>query len=126
MLYNSFRVAVMFASIMAIFHMFSEDNYGYILFPIIIIIWVVFSFFDEDDREYLRRNGINPDEIAWFFPEYSDYGAVRDGSNNSSHTIHSHTSTRTNSNNIKTYFNASYNGFKQKYKQSFKITLDEK
>ena len=24
------------------------------------------------------RNGIDPDEISWFFPDYEDYGAVRD------------------------------------------------
>jgi hypothetical protein len=26
----------------------------------------------------LRRNGIDPEEISWFFPDYSDYGGVRD------------------------------------------------
>ena len=26
----------------------------------------------------MRRNGIDPDEISWFFPDYDDYGAVRD------------------------------------------------
>jgi hypothetical protein len=78
MLYTSFRAAVMAAAILGLLHMIAEGSFVYIFFPIAIIIWAVYTFFDEGDREYLRRNGIDPDEISWFFPEYSDYGAVRD------------------------------------------------
>jgi len=73
MLYNSFRGIMMFTAIIGIFHMIVYSSYVYIFFPIIILIWGLFSFFDEDDREFLRRNGIDPDEVSWFFPEYTDY-----------------------------------------------------
>jgi len=91
MLYSSFRVLLMFPSFLAILNMIATDKYEYIFFPIVILIWVIYSFFDEDDREYLRRNGIDADEISWFFPDYNDYGAVRDNhkplkQNSSSHT----------------------------------------
>jgi hypothetical protein len=78
MLYNSFRITITIAAILGLLHMIAECSFIYIFFPIAIVIWAVYSFFDENDREYLRRNGIDPDEISWFFPEYSDYGAVRD------------------------------------------------
>ena len=78
MLYTSFRATVMVAAILGLLHMIAEGSFIYLFFPIVIIIWAVYTFFDENDREYLRRNGIDPDEISWFFPEYSDYGAVRD------------------------------------------------
>ena len=74
MLYNSFRGIMMFTAIVGIFHMIVCSSYVYIFFPIIILIWGLFSFFDEDDREFLRRHGIDPDEVSWFFPEYTDYG----------------------------------------------------
>jgi hypothetical protein len=78
MLYTSFRATVMIAAILGLLHMIAEGSFIYMFFPIAIIIWAIYTFFDENDREYLRRNGIDPDEISWFFPEYSDYGAVRD------------------------------------------------
>lgn len=91
MLYSSFRMLLMFPSFLAILNMIATDECEYIFFPIVILIWVIYSFFDEDDREYLRRNGIDADEISWFFPDYNDYGAVRDNhkplnQNSSSHT----------------------------------------
>ena len=58
----------------------------YIFFPVAIIIWAVYTLFDENDREYLIRNGIDPDEISWFFPDYADYGAVRDSHNSMNRT----------------------------------------
>ncbi len=78
MLYTSFRATVMVAAILGLLHMIAEGSFIYIFFPIAIIIWAIYTFFDENDREYLRRNGIDPKEISLFFPDYSDYGAVRD------------------------------------------------
>lgn len=78
MLYTSFRATVMIAAILGLLHMIAEGSFVYMFFPIAIIIWAVYTFFDENDREYLTRNGIDPDEISWFFPDYEDYGAVRD------------------------------------------------
>ena len=37
--------------------MIANDDYDYILFPVAIIIWMLYSFFDEDDKEHRRRNG---------------------------------------------------------------------
>ena len=144
MLYGSFRAAVLAAAILGLLHMIAEGSFIYIFFPIAIIIWAFYSFFDENDREYLRRNGIDPDEISWFFPDYSDYGVVRDtrpSSNNAySNNVRSYPS-RTNSygyngsvsyNNQYSryapqsryaYSNPVYKGLKDKCKRNFKITV---
>lgn len=86
MLYTSFRVTVMIAAILGLLHMIAEGSFVYVFFPIAIIIWAVYTLFDENDKEYLRRNGIDPDEISWFFPDYADYGAVRDSHNSMNRT----------------------------------------
>lgn len=143
MLYSSFRMLLMFPSFLAILNMIATDKYEYIFFPIVILIWAVYSFFDEDDREYLRRNGIDADEIPWFFPNYNDYVAVRDGhkplnQNSSSHTRtypprkttddsrYSPTTTYNGYNDYYGYtsvYSNPYKKLKDKCKRNFKITI---
>ena len=130
MLYSSFRAMVMCAAVMGLMHMIAEESYIYIFFPIAIIIWAVYSFFDEDDREYLRRNGIDPDEISWFFPEYSDYGvnAYNSSSNNSNHVRYQPKNNTTYRNGYyeRQDFNSlDYKGFKDKCKRNFKIEISK-
>ena len=139
MLYISFRILLMFPSFMAILNMIATHKYEYIFFPIVILIWVIYSFFDEDDREYLRRNGIDADEISWFFPDYNDYGAIRDNhkplnQNSSSHTRTYPASKTTDDSryapttayNYYGYisgYNNPYKKLKDKCKRNFKITI---
>lgn len=151
MLYTSFRATVMIAAILGLLHMITEGSFIYMFFPIVIIIWAIYSFFDENDREYLRRNGINPDEISWFFPEYSDYGAVRDNhstmnrtsgdyrrsyparTNNSSHNgsmsadaQYARYAPQVSYYGYKGYSNPVYKALKNKCKRNFKITIADK
>lgn len=151
MLYTSFRATVMIAAILGLLHMITEGSFIYMFFPIVIIIWVIYTFFDENDREYLRRNGINPDEISWFFPEYSDYGAVRDNhstmnrtsgdyrrsyparTNNSSHNgsmnadaQYARYAPQVSYYGYKGYSNPVYKALKDKCKRNFKITIADK
>lgn len=136
MLYSSFRILLMFPSFFAILNMIATDKYEYIFFPIVILIWAIYSFFDEDDREYLRRNGIDADEISWFFPNYNDYGAVRDNhkplNQNSSSYNRTYPPRKTTDNSR--YDDYSYYGYtsgysnpykklKDKCKRNFKITI---
>jgi hypothetical protein len=58
---------------MGLVHMLDEEHYTYIIFPIAIIVGCAFSFFDQDDREYLRRNGIDPNEFSAFFDNEEYY-----------------------------------------------------
>ena len=148
MLYNTFKVTLVIAAALGLLHMISEEHYVYIFFPIAIIIGVVFTFFDSNDREYLRRNGIDPDEISWFFPDYSDYGAVRGGSYPLNETSSSHQRTypaRTNNSwdnsadaqyarygphnqygyGYRGYSNPEYKKLKDKCKRNFKITISK-
>ena len=143
MLYTSFRATVMIAAILGLLHMIAEGSFVYVFFPIAIIIWAVYTFFDENDREYLIRNGIDPDEISWFFPNYSDYGAVRDNYNTTNRrtyparTNNSHSGSY-NANTqysryapqgnypYRTYYNPEYKGFGGKCKRNFKITVFKK
>lgn len=69
MLYTTFRVMMLIASSLGMLHMVSKGCYIYILFPISIIFWVIYSFFKENDDNYLRVNGIDPNEVSSFFPE---------------------------------------------------------
>lgn len=145
MLYSSFRILLMFPSFLAILNMIATEKYEYIFFPIVILIWAIYSFFDENDKEYLRRNGIDADEISWFFPDYNDYGAVRDNhkplnQNSSSHTrTYPARKTTDNSRYAPTtaysdYYDYDYYGYtsgysnpykklKDKCKRNFKITI---
>jgi len=147
MLYGSFRAAVLAAAILGLLHMIAEGSFIYIFFPIAIIIWAFYSFFDENDREYLRRNGIDPDEISWFFPEYSDYGAVRDKHSTMNRTSGDYRRSypaRTNSSSYngsisadvqyapqgsyygyREYSNPVYKALKDKCKRNFKITVSK-
>ena len=147
MLYTSFRATVMVAAILGLLHMIAEGSFIYVFFPIVIIIWAIYTFFDENDREYLRRNGIDPDEISWFFPEYSDYGAVRDNHSTMNRTSGDYRRSypaRTNSssyngsmsadaqyaryaprNTYYGYSNPVYKALKDKCKRNFKITVSK-
>lgn len=150
MLYTSFRATVMVAAILGLLHMIAEGSFIYIFFPIVIIIWAIYTFFDENDREYLRRNGIDPDEISWFFPEYSDYGAVRNNHSTMNRTSGDYRRSypaRTNNSSYngsmsadvqyaryapqgsyygyREYSNPVYKALKDKCKRNFKITVSK-
>ena len=141
MLYNCFRVAVMLAAIMGTLHMLSEEKYLYIFFPLAIIVWGVYTIFDENDREYLRRNGIDADEISWFFPSYEYYGLVVDENPRKSNTFNDghhrtyparsggYNNTASNYNRYKPkvteYSNPEYKKLKDKCKRNFKITIEK-
>ena len=136
MLYSSFRIFMTITAMMGIFHMIVSSQYVYIFFPIVIIIWAFFSLFDEDDREYLTRNGINPDEVSWFFPEYTNYEYDRhhrhtyQGSTNYNHNGYNNDQTvyttyaQSNVNTHYSYNNLEYKKIVAKCKRSVKITLD--
>jgi hypothetical protein len=37
--------------------MWATEKFDYIFFPIVMFIWVLYTFFEENDKEYRRRNG---------------------------------------------------------------------
>lgn len=139
MLYNNFIVCMMSCALLALFNMIETQNWEYVILPIGILIWGVFKFFDEDDREYLRREGIDPDKYNAFFPDLSD-----DWRDN--HTRTYQTTPRRSGNTItwdgqdrnatfdsnlygdkvKTWQNPVYKGMVKKCKRNFKITISEK
>lgn len=83
MLYNNFIVCMMVCAFFALLSMIDNQEWHYIILPIGILIWGIFKFFDEDDREYLRRLGIDPDEFNAFFPD--DYNGKYNINTNVSH-----------------------------------------
>lgn len=97
MLYNSFRVLMIITSVMGILNMIVQSSYEYIFFPITIIIWGIFSFFDENDR----RNRYNSYEST-----YTPYAQ----SNVYKGTY--------------TYSNTIYKKLLPKVKRSVKVTID--
>ena len=72
MTYLFFRTMMIFMSVMGFITMMTLDDYKYVLFPIAMFVWAIFSFFDEDDKEYMRRNNISPNR-NWLFPDDEDY-----------------------------------------------------
>ena len=133
MLYTSFRATVMAAAILGLLHMITEGSFIYMFFPIAIIIWAVYTFFDENDREYLRRNGINPEAISWSFNDYSDYGAVRNNHSTMNRTSGDYRKTQytryvpqNTYYGYREYSNPVYKVLKDKCKRNFKITIADR
>lgn len=91
MLYLSFRFTLLMTSLMGIIHMLATEEFTYIFFPIVMFIWAIYTFFEEDDKEYRRRNGdyyhlgsdswLDPDgsnaHYSWYDNEYYNYGGSR-------------------------------------------------
>ena len=73
MLYNNFVACMMTCAAFALFCMVDDQDYKYIILPIGILLWGVFKFFDANDRKYLERKGIDPDEFNYFFTEEDYY-----------------------------------------------------
>lgn len=144
MLYNNFIVCMMTCAFIALLRMIDNQDWEYIILPIGILIWGIFKFFDEDDREWLRRRGIDPDDFSWFFSDdFDDNGRypinvnqtrgntitwdrVEDGYNpsNSDHTRY-----MPNSSTYRTHVgwqNPAYKGIVKKCKRNFKITISDK
>jgi hypothetical protein len=57
---------------MGLLTMISTEDYTYVFFPVVMALWVLYTFFDEDDREHRRRNG-----------EYYELGSYNKNRNNS-------------------------------------------
>ena len=57
MLYLSFRVIIFFTSVMGLINMIASDEYAYVFFPVVMMFWSLYTFFDEEDSEHRRRNG---------------------------------------------------------------------
>ena len=138
MLYNQFIICMMTCAFFAMTDMIYNQHWEYIILPIGIFIWGFFKFFDEDDREHLRRNGIDPDEYNAFFPDdyycsnsnrYNSY--KKEGNtitwnteNENGKTLYTEDYSRYQPRN-RTYQNPQYKGMVEKCKRNFKITIDK-
>ena len=80
MLYSFFRIIFGIADCFAVCYMFTNGDYEYAFFLITILLWCAYSFFREDDNEYLIREGIDPEEISWYFPQMTYEEAIRNRS----------------------------------------------
>jgi len=139
---------MMICSLMGILYMYNEKDYTYIIFPTALLIGGAFSFFDPEDKEYLRRNGIDPID-AWF-PDYGYdmYGVCNNNdysTPNTNHTIirnsqsYNTDNLETRSNNTTNYSRyiptvlgdfgggtkRTYKALAPKCKRNFKITVDK-
>ena len=152
MLYNNFIVCMMTCAFFALLSMIDNHEWHYIILPIGILIWGIFKFFDENDREFLRRLGINPDEFNVFFPNDNERYSINTRTTNSypkrngntvtwenvednfdsdlfrgqksDHTRYQPTTTTYNRGS--TWQNPLYKGMVKKCKRNFKITVSEK
>ena len=141
MLYNNFVVCMMSLAFFAMIDMIANEHWAYIILPIGILIWGAFKFFDENDREYLKKRGIDPEEFNAFFPDYYgnyDYNDTYHGASNGttkSNVISWEDNADTNvygGYNRGGFYpqrkrdNPQYKGMVKKCKRNFKITIEEK
>lgn len=148
MLYGTFRTIMMFCGFMGIIYMIDQEDFKFIIFPIALLIWGWFSFFDPEDREYLRRNGIDPDDFSVFFPDYGYYadgtykpsnhhinvGTNRDKTswstshnrqyNNDTNNNYDYNYERYAPHQTTYYSGQQYKGLSKKCKRNFKITVE--
>ena len=117
MLYATFRVMATFCGVMGLIIMISQGTFTFVILPIIIIIWGLFSFFEPNDREYLRRNGIIEDEYLSFFSDDGYY-------NNTQYGTYNPRSTQCTTSYIGGKY-SQYNEISKKCKRNFKISVGE-
>ena len=68
MLYNTFRAFMMIAAFFGTIVMIEEKvAWEYVFFPFTMIIWGIYSFFIDNDKEYRRRNNFYQDEYGGFY-----------------------------------------------------------
>ena len=123
MTYLFFRAMMIFMSVMGFITMMTLDDYKYVLFPIAMFVWAIFSFFDEDDKEYMRRNNINPNSHSWFFPEDEEYCEYEyyDSGNRQYPQSHHRTTHLTRVN----VPNPEYKKIVKRCRKNFKVTIDK-
>ena len=148
MLYNNFIICIMVCAFMALLNMIDNQEWGYIILPIGILIWGCFKFFDENDRKYLWSRGINPDECDMFFPELYE-GTYPINHNTESHNVKGNTITWYNQDKLNvednfdpnlwgssynrhaskethtTWQDTRYKGIAKKCKRNFKISIGD-
>ena len=126
MSYLSFRVTLIFTSLMGIFVMIAKENYEFIFFPIVMFIWVFYTFFEEDDKEYRRRNGeyhtigsgvFDYDDDTWLYSGAS-YPERNRHNTSTSYDNPYYTGIRSSTKN-----NPVYKNVPKKYKRTLKITV---
>jgi hypothetical protein len=117
MLYATFRVMATFCGVMGLIIMISQSTFTFVILPIIIIIWGLFSFFEPNDKEYLRRNGIIEDEYLSFFSDDGYY-------NNTQYDTYNPRTTQHTTSYIGGKY-SQYNEISKKCKRNFKISIGE-
>lgn len=116
-------------SLMGFVTMLVEDNTKYILFPLSLAVFVLYTFFEDDDKEYRRRFGLDQKKGSWLFPEDNGYdyygdGSYYDGRNHNS----SYSSSRSNNRNkvtVTRYSDPVYKKIVKRCRKSVNITIDK-
>ena len=119
---------MLFMGFMGLLHMLIMENYTYIMFPTAILIWALYSIFDENDKEYLKRNGIDPNKFSWLFPEDEYVYGYYDNepySNRGGYTYSGGIKRHNHSSHNITYSDPEYKKIVKRCKKGFKITIDK-
>ena len=124
MLYLFFRGIMIFLSVMGFVSMAATEDYKYIIFPICVFIWALYTFFNEEDKEYRRRHGTTSG-MSWFDDDYGYYG------DEGYYGRTPHTSYRSSYNNSSSYTpqrtcsNPAYKKIVKRCKKSVNITIEK-
>jgi hypothetical protein len=144
----------MSCALLTMVNMIYDQHWQYILLPIGILLWGSYVFFKDNDREYLKSRGINPDDYETSFTDflyggynsydnYNGYGRTtynppkRNGNtitwdnsrvedNFDSNLFGSdHTRYQPKQPYVRNYQDPRYKGMVEKCKRNFKITVEE-
>jgi hypothetical protein len=133
--------------------MIYDQHWQYLLLPIGILLWGSYVFFKDNDRDYLKSRGIDPEEYETSFSDFL-YGGYNSYDNYSEYNRTSYQSPRRNGNTItwdnngdgdfssdlygsdhtmyqpkppyaRSYQDPRYKGMVKKCKRNFKITVEK-
>ena len=65
MLYKNFVVCIMSCALLTMVNMIYDQHWQYILLPIGILLWGSYVFFKDNDRNYLKSRGIDPEDVSF-------------------------------------------------------------
>lgn len=75
-LFESFKLSVLFYAGMCLIDMINSGSYDYVLLPICIAVWGLYGYFKTIDDDILSRRGIDPENYSIFADMAGDYDDI--------------------------------------------------
>ena len=73
MLFKHFTYCMLICATLILLNMCNDQQWEYVILPIGVLIGGIYKLFDDDDRQYLMSQGIDPDNYEGWFPDLFPY-----------------------------------------------------